>query len=89
MDKIIVLTKTVTCGILEAYGLFARKKGLESWLAPKANVAPQVGGAYELFWDLNDLENDSTIGCCLTGFEPKRFLSFEWRSPRQFKHFAN
>ena len=34
-------------------------------------------------------ENNSTIGCRITAIEPDQFLSFEWRSPKQFKHFAN
>ena len=62
---------------------------LESWLTELANVEPMVGGKYELFWDPKDKENNSTIGCRVTAIEPDRFISFEWRSPKQFKQFAN
>jgi len=62
---------------------------LESWLVNVAEVEPFVGGKYELFWEPEDRENNSTIGCRVTGVESARFISFEWRSPKQYKHFAN
>ena len=89
MDHIITLSVTLNLCLDEVFRLFSGKEGLEKWLAPKAEVQHEVGGKFELYWDLDDLENDSTKGCHLTGFEPDRFLSFEWRSPRQFKSFAN
>jgi ADP-ribose pyrophosphatase YjhB (NUDIX family)/uncharacterized protein YndB with AHSA1/START domain len=62
---------------------------LESWLTALADVEPVVGGKYELFWEPEDRENNSTLGCTVTAIERDQFLSFEWKSPKQFKHFAN
>jgi len=36
-----------------------------------------------------DRENNSTIDCRVTAIEVDKFLAFEWRSPKQYKHFAN
>lgn len=69
--------------------MFTVKELLESWLTRAAEVEPAAGGKYELFWEPEDRENNSTIGCCMTAVEPNEFLSFEWRSPKQYKHFAN
>jgi len=69
--------------------MFTINELLESWLVALAEVEPTVGGKYELFWEPHDRENNSTIGCQVTAIEPDKFLSFEWRSPKQFKHFAN
>lgn len=69
--------------------MFTRNSLLATWLTTIAEVEPRVGGKYELFWDPSDRENNSTIGCKVTAVEPDRFISFEWRSPKQFKHFAN
>jgi uncharacterized protein YndB with AHSA1/START domain len=62
---------------------------LQSWLAPLAEVSSRVGGKYELFWQPNDRENNSTIGCRITALETDQLLSFEWKGPVQFKHFMN
>lgn len=42
-----------------------------------------------MFWEPEDRENNSTLGCRLTAIEPGKFLAFEWRSPKQYKNFAN
>lgn len=56
---------------------------LERWLALKANVQPKIGGAYELFWDLDNLACDSTQGCRITELVPNRELSFDWKGTRE------
>lgn len=89
MDKIIHLTAHLQCNPHQAFEMFTINSLLESWLVPLAEVEPVLGGRYELFWEPNDRENNSTIGCRVTSVEPDQFLVFEWRSPKQFKHFAN
>jgi uncharacterized protein YndB with AHSA1/START domain len=54
-----------------------------------AAVEPKVGGKDELFWNPEDKENDSTIGCKILALQPNRFLTFEWKGPKQFKRFMN
>lgn len=88
-DKVIHLKTTLPCKPTEAFALFTDKKRLASWLTEEADVEPRVGGKYELFWDLADRENNSTLGCRVTAVEPGQLLAFEWKSPRQFKKFAN
>lgn len=69
--------------------MFTVNKNLENWLTTLAEVEPKIGGKYELFWNPEDKENDSTIGCKILAFQTNKFLSFEWKGPKQFKHFMN
>jgi uncharacterized protein YndB with AHSA1/START domain len=89
MDKILHHSVQLRCEPHRAFEMFTVNKLLESWLTNLAEVKPVVGGKYELFWEPENKENNSTIGCKVTAIEADQFLSFEWRSPKQFKHFAN
>ena len=89
MDKIFHCSAQLRCDSLRAFEMFTVNHLLESWLVNLAEVEPVMGGKYELFWEPDDRENNSTIGCQVTAIEPAKFLSFEWRSPKQYKHFAN
>jgi uncharacterized protein YndB with AHSA1/START domain len=55
----------------------------------RAEVEARLDGKYELFWDPENPQKDSTIGCKVTALEPGKFLSFEWKGPSQFSHFMN
>jgi uncharacterized protein YndB with AHSA1/START domain len=88
-DVVLVKKLTVPLSPAACFRLFSESSALESWLCRSAKVEGRVGGAYELFWAPDDPENDSTIGCRITAFEVGRLLAFQWRSPRQFKSFAN
>jgi uncharacterized protein YndB with AHSA1/START domain len=89
MDKIILHSAQLQCNTHRAFKMFTDNQLLESWLVNVAEVESFVGGKYELFWEPSDRENNSTLGCKVTAIEVDRFLAFEWRSPKQFKHFAN
>lgn len=89
MDKIIHFSTKLACELPFAFQLFTDNQLLETWLAPLADVEPITGGKYELFWEPSDRNNNSTLGCKITAIEPQRFLSFEWRGPKQHKHFVN
>lgn len=89
MDKIIIETVTLNCSIEKAFEIFTSNKHLESWLTAKADVEPQVGGKYELFWEPDDPKNNSTIGCKILAIDKPNYLNFEWKGPKQYKHFMN
>ena len=89
MDKIISLSVRLQSTPGHAFQYFVDNSLLESWLTLAAEVEPETGGKYELFWNPNDRENNSTKGCKITAIQPEKFISFEWRSPVQFKQFAN
>ena len=89
MDKIIHCQARLRCSPERAFDYFTDEKLLESWLCLKAEVEAEIGGRYFLFWEPDDRENNSTLGCRITALEKPNLLAFEWRGPKQFKHFAN
>jgi len=89
MDKIICQSTKIKCDAQKAYEMFTVNEHLEKWLSELADVEPNVGGKYELFWNPKDKENDSTIGCKILAIIPSKVLCFEWKGPKQFKHFMN
>jgi uncharacterized protein YndB with AHSA1/START domain len=89
MDKILYHSVKLKCDLARAFEMFTVNQHLEKWFAQVADVEMIVGGKYELFWNPEDKENDSTYGCKILAIQPNRFLSFEWKGPKQFKHFMN
>ena len=88
-DKVIHVSAFVAVSPARAFTYFTSNTLLQQWLTAVADVEAHVGGKYELFWQPDDRENNSTIGCRVTAIAPGQMLAFQWRSPRQFKPFAN
>ena len=89
MNNILYHSVRLHCNVTRAFDMFTVNKRLQSWLTVIADVEPKVGGKFELFWNPEDKENDSTIGCKITAIKPDSFVAFEWRGPKQYKHFMN
>ena len=89
MDKIICHSAKLQCDVRRAFEMFIVNAHLEKWLTEVANVEPVVGRKFELFWNPTDRENDSTIDCKILAIEPNKLLCFDWKGPKQFKHFMN
>ena len=89
MENIIQLSVEIDCDINTAFEMFTENKLVEQWLTNNAEIEPKIGGKYELFWDPDNREENSTIGCKITSFEKKKFISFDWKGPIQFKSFMN
>jgi uncharacterized protein YndB with AHSA1/START domain/quercetin dioxygenase-like cupin family protein len=62
---------------------------LTSWLTKKANVRAEVGGPYELFWEPEHPDRNSTFGCRVLEVVPTTRLSFTWRGPVQYADLMN
>ena len=89
MENIILVKEEINCDVNTVFSMFTKNELLENWLTTKANVDPILGGKYELFWVPEHPENDSTIGCKITGIEKNKFISFDWKGPAEFKSFMN
>src|SRR4051794_21750147 len=85
MGKIITQSTRLHCSTERAFAMFTQNEQLQVWLTRSANVEPVVGGSYELFWDLDDPETNSTLGCKITALEPGVLLAFEWKGPPVFR----
>jgi hypothetical protein len=89
LNRIIYHSIRLKCDSKKAFAMFTINRHLEKWLTQIADVEPKVGGKYELFWNLENRDDDSTLGCKILVIQPNQFLCFEWKGPKQFKHFMN
>lgn len=89
MDKVLHHSIRIGCSPERAFNMFTDNVLLASWFPAEADVEPVVGGKYELFWDPDDKENNSTIGCKVTAVDPGKLIAFEWKGPVKFKEFMN
>jgi len=89
VDRVIHVSGLVAVPPASAFAYFTSPTLLTQWLTAAADVEERVGGKYELFWQPDDRDNNSTIGCRVTALAPGQLLAFQWRSPKQFKSFAN
>lgn len=62
---------------------------LVRWLANAANVQVQVGGPYELFWEPDRPERNSTQGCQITAMHECEWISFTWKGPEPYADLMN
>jgi uncharacterized protein YndB with AHSA1/START domain len=89
MNHVIYTKVVLNCEPHVSFLMFTENNKLASWLPKIADVEPVAGGKYELFWDPDDRENNSTIGCKVTAVEKNRFIAFQWKGPVQYEHFMN
>ncbi len=89
MNNVIYHRAKINCSPDVAFEHFINKNLLEKWLTSMAEIEANAGGKYELYWNPNDLENDSTIGCSITALQKPFLIAFEWKSPAQYKQFTN
>lgn len=82
----LIRKQTVTSVSVEsAWKTWTTREGVTSFFAPKANVDAQVGGPYELFFDLKAPRGfQGTEGCKILGVEPRKSLAFEFLAPPEF-----
>lgn len=88
-SKDITFDINLNVAVEDAWNLWTDSRRLEQWLTTEANVNPMVGGAYELFWDPTNHNDNSTLGCKIIALAPNRLLAFEWRGPVQFADLMN
>jgi len=95
LNKILHHSVTLRCETGRAFGLFTISRQVESWLIKPfsekgfAEIEPVTGGKYELFWDTQNKQENSTIGCHITALAEGEFLSFDWKGPTEFKSIMN
>jgi len=85
----IVINREFNAPLQRVWHAWTEEKDLTSWLTKKATVRAELGGSYELFWEPENPERNSTLGCKITALEPEKLLRFTWRGPPQYAHLMN
>ncbi|MHA2245171.1 MAG: SRPBCC family protein [Candidatus Hodarchaeales archaeon] len=85
----ISIETTINTSIDSLWEFWTKDDLLRQWFSPEANIDPQVGGSFELFFDPANHSHMSTQGCVFTKVEKKKILEFTWKGPDQFAEFMN
>ncbi|MFX0113139.1 MAG: SRPBCC domain-containing protein [Candidatus Hodarchaeota archaeon] len=85
----IALETSIQSSVDSLWDAWTNTEVITKWFSPEANIEPQVGGSFELFFDPTDHSHESTQGCVLTTVEKNRVLEFTWKGPGQFAELMN
>jgi uncharacterized protein YndB with AHSA1/START domain len=79
----IVVSKVINAPVEEVWKAWTTAAGIESFFAPKAaRVEPVAGGAFELWFGVNNPEGSrGSEGCLVHSVRPMEQLVFEWNAP--------
>ena len=59
----------VNASLEEVWNAWTDDTLIVKWFSPGAHIEPRLGGAYELYFDPNDHNHMSTIGCKITEYQ--------------------
>ena len=59
---IINIETSISAPLKRVWSAWVESKGITKWFAPEANIEPWIGGAFELFFDPSNHEQESTKG---------------------------
>ena len=75
----------VNAPVEKVWNVWTTSDGAVKFFAPKARIELRIGGAYELYFDLEALKGlQGSEGCRVLSFLPMEMLSFEWNAPPEF-----
>ena len=79
----IVVVKTINAPVADVWKAWTTTDGIESFFAPKAaKVEPWVGGAFELWFGVDQPEGSrGSENCKFHSVKPMEQLVFEWNAP--------
>ena len=83
--KVLRKEAVLSVPLVDVWNAWTITEGVVTFFAPKANIQLQVGGPYELYFDLKaPLGFQGTEGCKVLGFELTKSLAFDFIAPPQF-----
>jgi uncharacterized protein YndB with AHSA1/START domain len=79
----ITVTKVINAPVADVWKAWTTAEGLESFWAPKAaKIEPVPGGAFELWFGVNNPEGSrGSEGCLVHSVTPMEQFVFEWNAP--------
>ncbi|MCA9944044.1 MAG: alpha/beta fold hydrolase [Anaerolineales bacterium] len=84
-ERIVRASVDVESAVHYVWQAWTTKEGITSFFAPACNIDLRVGGAYEMYFDLEAPEGEQgSEGMQLLTIEPEQLLSFTWNAPSQF-----
>lgn len=72
--------RTIDAPAAQVWRAWTTSEGAAEFLAPKAHIALELGGPYEVFFDPKD-ERQGTKGLKILSYLPMEMISFQWNAP--------
>lgn len=89
MGTLIVMTRHFQAPVERVWDALVNPAQVGTWLAARANIVPERGGPYELFWLPDTPDRQSTMGCRITAIVLHRYLAYTWRGPDELSAIMN
>ena len=82
----IAVTKIIDAPVADVWNAWTTAEGIQSFFAPKAaKVEPVPGGAFELWFGVNNPEGQrGSEGCLVHSVTPMEQFVFEWNAPPEY-----
>lgn len=88
-EEALDLERTYAAPVEQVWAAWTQNAALATWLSAKANVSTEIGGPYELFWEPDHPDRNSTLGCHVTAVQPNVRLAFSWKGPVPYADLMN
>ncbi|HEX2043249.1 MAG TPA: SRPBCC domain-containing protein [Acidimicrobiales bacterium] len=85
----IVVERQLAAPVGRVWEWWTDEERVRSWFAPAARVGAEPGEPYELFWEPDHPERNSTAGCRVLDSAPTERLAFEWKGPEEHAAVMN
>jgi uncharacterized protein YndB with AHSA1/START domain len=71
----------------EVWQAWTTEDGVKTFFAPACHIDLRIGGAYEMYFNLESGEGDrGGEGCVLLAIDEPNMLSFTWNAPPEYPH---
>jgi len=85
IEEHIKVSRVVSATPSECWRLWTTSEGVGTFLTPNNNIELAVGGAYEIYFVMDNPEGQrGSEDCKVLSYLPERMLSFEWNAPPHF-----
>jgi uncharacterized protein YndB with AHSA1/START domain len=82
VQKPLEFFEIIPAGISEVWQVLTTEAGARTFFAPQCCIDLRVGGAYEMYFDLEaPVGSRGGEGCVILAFETPSFLSLTWNAP--------
>lgn len=82
MDRILHHAVTVPATLDAVWAAWTTAEGAQTFFAPQANLRLELGGPYEILFNLEQPPGlQGSEGCRVLSYLPHSMLSFEWNAP--------
>lgn len=90
LDKKLVKEVEIETDIESLWQKFTTKQGLISFFAPAVNFQFEIGGSFEMLFDLKmPVGLQGSEDCKILSFLPQKMISFSWNNPPKFERIRD